>query len=168
MKPYQTNEANTYLAEEITSYVGEVQSEYNLTSTSKISRFSDFFRNKMLVVHSIRMGVPFTLYNEIQKTTPFTEDEWAEFLNISLKTLQRNRKEKGFRFKPIHSEKILELAEVNEIGAAVFDSREQFHQWLKTPVYALGNELPYDLLKDSYGKELVLDELNRIENGVFA
>ena len=49
----------------------------------------------------------------------------------------------------------------------MFDSTEQFYLWLNTPSYALGNLKPAELLKDSYGKELVMGELNRIEQGIF-
>ena len=64
--------------------------------------------------------------------------------------------------------KIIELAEVTNYGKEVFDSTEQFYLWLNTPSYALGNLKPTELLKDSYGKELVMGELNRIEQGIFA
>ncbi len=67
----------------------------------------------------------------------------------------------------IHTEKIIELAEVTNFGKKVFDSNEQFYLWLNTPSFALGNLKPAKLLKDSYGKELVMAELNRIEQGIF-
>jgi putative toxin-antitoxin system antitoxin component (TIGR02293 family) len=70
-------------------------------------------------------------------------------------------------FKSLQSEKILELAEVTSLGAAVFDTEEQFYLWLSTPSFALGNLKPIELLKDSYGKEMVINELNRIDQGIF-
>jgi putative toxin-antitoxin system antitoxin component (TIGR02293 family) len=89
-------------------------------------------------------------------------------LNLSKKTLQRHRNEDDFFFKPIHTEKIIELAEVTNFGKEVFDSEEQFYLWLNTPSFALSNLKPAELLKDSYGKELVMSELNRIDHGIFA
>ncbi len=129
--------------------------------------FSDFFDHKMLVVATIRRGIPYELFEAIQSITPFDENEWADYLNVSTKTLQRHRKEKNYRFKAIHTEKIIELAEVTNLGHEVFDSKDQFHLWLITPSYALGNLKPSELLKDSYGKEMVMGELNRIEHGIF-
>lgn len=130
--------------------------------------FADLFDNKMLIIHTIRKGIPFELFSAIENITPFSEAEWAEYLSISTKTLQRNRQSKNFRFKPIHTEKILELAEVTHFGNEVFDSTDQFYTWLSTPSYALGNLKPSELLKDSYGKEMVMAELNRIDYGIFA
>lgn len=130
--------------------------------------YSEFFENKMLIIHAIRIGFNYQLFNEIQELTPFSEDDWAAYLNMSKKTLQRHRKEENFLFKPIHTEKIIELAEVTNFGTAVFDSQEQFYLWLNTPSFPLGNLKPAELLKDSYGKELVMGELNRIDHGIFA
>jgi len=59
------------------------------------------------------------------------------------------------------------LAEVTQLGETVFDSQEQFYNWLKRPNQALGNMKPLELLKDSYGKELVVNELTRIDQGIF-
>lgn len=137
------------------------------TKTEDIS-FSDFFENKILIINAIREGIPYDLFDKIKDVTPFTEDDWATYLNVSKKTLMRHRNETDFSFKPIHTEKIIELAEVTRLGKEVFDSTEQFYLWLNTPSFALGNLNPAELLKDSYGKEMVMNELNRIEHGIFA
>lgn len=152
----------------INQFAREVEASYNLDSRNKEFTYANFFQNKMLIIHAIRKGFPYSLFSEIQKITPFSEKDWAEFLNISAKTLQRHKNEKGYYFKPIHTEKIIELAEVTQFGKEVFDSPRQFYSWLNTPSYALGSLEPIELLKDSYGKELVMAELNRIENGIFA
>jgi putative toxin-antitoxin system antitoxin component (TIGR02293 family) len=130
--------------------------------------YSGFFENKMLIIRTIREGISYSLFSKIKSVTPFTEDDWAEYLNLSKKTLLRHRNETDYFFKPIHSEKIIELAEVTNFGMEVFDSTEQFYLWLNTPSFALGSLKPAELLKDSYGKELVMAELNRIEHGIFA
>ncbi|WP_415830580.1 antitoxin Xre/MbcA/ParS toxin-binding domain-containing protein [Gillisia limnaea] len=152
----------------INNYARDVEASYRLNLPDNEFTYSDFFQNKMLIIHAIRKGLPYSLFIEIQKLTPFSEEDWADFLNISVKTLQRHKKEEDYYFKPIHTEKIIELAEVTQFGKEVFDSPEQFYSWLNTPSYALANLKPAELLKDSYGKELVMAELNRIEHGIFA
>ena len=129
--------------------------------------YTSFFQNKMLIIHSIRQGFPYKLFSFIKNLTPFTEEDWASYLNLSVKSLQRYKKDTTYHFKPIHTEKIIELAEVTNFGMRVFDSKEQFYSWLNTSSYALGNLKPAELLNDSYGKELVMAELNRIEEGIF-
>lgn len=138
----------------------------DLGNTSKLS-FVDFFQNKMLLIKAIRKGLPYKLFNQIKLFTPFTDTDWAEYLDLSLKTLQRYRDDKNFYFKPIHTEKIFEIAEVTNFGIEVFGSPAKFYSWLNTPSYVLSNNKPAELLRDSYGKEMVMAELNRIEHGIF-
>lgn len=157
----QVNEALQMYARQISPYPLETLQYTDMHS-------SDFFANKMLVIRTIREGLPYSLFQKIKDIAPFTDEDWADYLNISSKTLQRHRKESQFQFKPIHTEKIIELAEATHLGNAVFDSMQQFYQWLHTPSYALGNIKPFELLKDSYGKELVMAELHRIDEGIFA
>ncbi len=130
--------------------------------------YENFFDNKMLVIHSIREGFTYDAFHKVKEVTPFSDNDWADYLNLSLKTLQRHKKEEDFRFKPIHTEKIIELAEVTQMGNKVFEDTQLFYQWLQLPSMALGNMKPAELLKDSYGKEMVIAELNRIEHGIFA
>lgn len=54
------------------------------------------------------------------------------------------------------------------LGNEVFEEAVQFKLWLQTPNYALGNMQPLELLRDSYGKEMVMAELHRIDHGIFA
>lgn len=133
----------------------------------KIS-FADFFKDKMLIVQAIRKGLPYRIFNQIKSFTPFSDSDWADYLDLSTKTLQRYRDEVNFSFKSIHTEKIIELAEVTNFGMEVFGSSEKFYSWLNSPSYALNGLKPSELIKDSYGKEMVMAELNRIEHGIFA
>lgn len=129
--------------------------------------FSEFFTNKLLMISLIREGIPYSLFHLIQLYTPFSEADWSDFLNMSTKTLQRYKQADKI-FKPIQSEKIIELAEVTNAGLDVFGNMEKFRLWLQTPSFALGGAKPMELLKDSYGKEMVLGELNRINHGILA
>ncbi len=58
------------------------------------------------------------------------------------------------------------MAEVTNIGKEVLGKIEKFKLWLDTPNFALGNLKPMELLKDSYGKELVISELTHINHGI--
>jgi putative toxin-antitoxin system antitoxin component (TIGR02293 family) len=132
--------------------------------TRSITYF-DFLSDKMLMILVIREGVPYSLFNLIQHFTPFSEDDWAELLDISTKSLQRY-KQTSKSFKSLQSEKIIEMAEVTKVGLDVFGDMEKFKLWLETPNFSLGNLKPIELLKDSYGKELVISELTRINYGI--
>lgn len=133
---------------------------------TKIS-YREFLSDKMLMISAIRNGIPYSLFALIKDITPFTEDDWATLLNLSTKSLHRY-KAGSKPFKPLQSEKIIEMAEVAKVGTEVFGDPEKFRLWLNTPSFALGRTKPIDLLQDSYGKELVLRELTHINHGIFA
>jgi putative toxin-antitoxin system antitoxin component (TIGR02293 family) len=128
--------------------------------------YEKFLEDKMLMIVAIRAGIPYSLFDLIQNYTPFSDSDWSNFLDISTKSLQRYRTSQVHHFKPIHSEKIIEMAEVTKVGLDVFGNIEKLKLWLNTPSYALGKLKPIELLKDSYGKEMVIGELNRINHGI--
>ncbi len=162
-----TSNITTRLDKEISSIVKRSGFRKKFISTTKDITYSDFLSNKMLMIFVIRAGVPYSLFNLIQHYTPFTDDNWADFLDISTKSLQRY-KQTSKSFKSIQSEKIIEISEVTNVGLDVFGDMEKFKVWLETPNFSLGNLKPLELLKDSYGKELVISELTRINYGILS
>jgi putative toxin-antitoxin system antitoxin component (TIGR02293 family) len=155
----------TKLDKEITSIVKRSKLDNRFLTEKNTITYSDFFTNKLLMIFVIRAGVTYNLFNLIKHSTPFTEQNWAEFLDISAKSLHRY-KQTSKSFKPIQSEKIIEMAEVTNVGINVFGDMEKFKLWLETPNFSLGNLKPIELLRDSYGKELVISELTRINYGI--
>ncbi len=153
------------LDKEITSIVRRSQIDKRFLFSKSEITYSDFLSNKLLMIHIIRKGIPYSFFNLIQHYTPFSETDWASFLDISTKSLQRY-KQSSKSFKPSQSEKIIELAEVTNVGLDVFGDMEKFKLWLDTPNFSLGKLKPIDLLMDSYGKELVIAELTRINYGI--
>lgn len=153
------------LDKEISSIIKLSNFDKAFTTTKKDITYSDFLSDKMLMISVIRQGVPYSLFNLIQDFTPFTEDNWADFLDISTKSLHRY-KQTSKSFKSIQSEKIIEMSEVTKVGLDVFGEMEKLKLWLETPNFSLGNLKPLELLKDSYGKELVISELTRINYGI--
>jgi putative toxin-antitoxin system antitoxin component (TIGR02293 family) len=127
----------------------------------------DLLNDKFKLVELIQAGLSFSIFEKIRTIFPFTLQDWSSFLDISPKSLQRYSNEKR-AFKPIHSEKIIELTEVMVFGFEVFEDMDKLRSWLNTPSFALGHKKPLDLIKNSYGKELVMRELIGLEHGIFA
>lgn len=154
------------LDKEISNIVRHSTFDIKCASNTKNITYSEFLSDKLLIICVIREGVTYSLFNLIQLITPFTEDNWANFLDISTKTLQRYKQDSKKRFKSIQSEKIIEMSEVTKVGLDVFEDMDKFKLWLETPNFSLGNLKPLELLKDSYGKDLVIGELTRINYGI--
>jgi len=149
----------------IASFIRQEIKKFHFGTKSVIT-YEGFLSNKMLIIEAIKAGIPYSLFDLIKHYTTFTENEWAGFLDISTKSLQRYRDTTGHYFKSLQSEKIIEMAEVTKTGLDVFGDREKLKLWLNTPNFALGNLKPIELLKDSYGKELVMGELTRVSHGI--
>lgn len=119
-------------------------------------------------VDLIRRGIPFAMFKQVREESPFSLEEWAVFLDISLKSLQRYIKDTSHVFKASHTEKIIEIGEVLSLGHEVFGDLDKFYTWCTRENLTLGGHTPLDLIRDSYGKQWVMDELHRIDHGVFA
>ena len=158
---------NIQLRRELKKYVKNTEFENQFSSKKSDLTLSNFLNNKLLIVYTIRKGIPYSIFALIKDYTPFSFTDWAEYLNISGKSLTRYS-QSDKTFKPIHTEKIIELAEVTNLGLEVFGDDNKFKLWLETPNYALGKQKPFELLKDSYGKEMVMGELTRIDQGILA
>ena len=156
-----------HLNRELRDIIQNLDFEDTYFNKVKEINFTEFLNNKLLIVLLIRNGIPYSFFSLIKELTPFSLNDWADYLDISRKSLIRYQNQDK-AFKPIHTEKIIELAEVTKLGHEVFGNDEKFRLWLETPNYALGNLKPFDLLRDSYGKELLIGELTRIEHGILA
>ena len=114
------------VAEEMATYVTSLP-RYSRYPTLKGVPLTRFFSDRMMVVDVIRQGIPTSLFMSIKEMAPFSDQEWSDFLDISLKSLQRYKKESHYVFRSIHSEKIIELMEVTAVGLEVFDKGEDLY-----------------------------------------
>jgi len=106
-------------------------------------------------------------FTKIADDTPFSLTEWANYLQLSERTIQRNQKEKK-SFQPIQSERIVELSMLYQYGVEVFGDKDNFNIWLNSKSISLGGRTPKDLLDTKFGISMVKDELGRIEHGILA
>lgn len=128
----------------------------------------ELFTHPLELSRIIQAGLPYTLFAIIRDRSVLSEREWSHILDISEKTLSRYAKEgPEFRFRRYQSEKILDVAQVTDLGLAFFDSPEAFRQWLETPNYQFRDRKPLDMLSDTHGSALICDELSRMEHGIF-
>ncbi len=114
-----------------------------------------------------RKGIPYKLFEEIVNTNSYSLKDWSKFLHLTERTIQRYKKEKK-KFEPIQSERIIDIAKLQLKGTELFGSNEIFGEWMNSKIIALGNIRPIELLDNSFGIEMLMDELGRIEHGVLA
>jgi putative toxin-antitoxin system antitoxin component (TIGR02293 family) len=138
----------------------------NLEEPAIAYTFSDD-KSIFRLIDAVRNGLPYTLFNKLLDSIPFSLSEWSQYLHLSDRTIQRIRKEKK-TFDPVSSERIVEIIRLYNYGTGVFGNKENFDSWLETINLALGSIVPKSLLDTSFGISLLKDELTRIEHGVLA
>ena len=115
------------------------------------------------LIDRIRGGVKKTDWKQLIYNLDSTEKEFENILPASISSMQK----KSVYGKET-SERIYEVARLYGLGYEVFDSKEDFKSWLKTPSRALGNKIPFELLDSSLGFEMVEKEINRIQYNVYS
>lgn len=119
------------------------------------------------IINTVREGLRYTIFQKIAKKMPFTMVEWSQYLHISDRTMLRYKNDNA-AFDALQSDKIFQLSLLYDKGVEVFGEGAFFNIWLDTNNIALGGAKPKDLLDNSFGINLLNDELLRIEHGVLA
>ena len=118
---------------------------------------------KMELIDRIRVGVKKDDWKQLITSIGSTEREFEYILPSSISSMQK---------KSVYgretSERIYELARLFGLGYEVFDSKDDFKEWLMTPTRPLGNKKPFDLLDSSIGFEMVENEIIRIKYNVYS
>jgi len=132
-----------------------------------MTQFNSKLIDPVELIKLSRKGITMSLFEEIVKSYSYTMKEWSRFLHLTERTIQRYKKEKR-KFESIQSERIIEIAKLQKKGKEVFDSEIFFNEWMNSKIIALGNIRPIELMDNSFGIDMLMDELGRIEHGVLA
>lgn len=140
-----------------TSNVSDNAVAYHVTNYSN--------QNPHTLLRVIRDGISYEEFDKIKERSSLTLAEWANYLNLSERTLMRYAKNAENLDKST-SERVIEIAMLQERAMDVFGSLEVFNQWLNSPVRALGNAMPKEYLDSSIGIQILNEVMGRIEHGI--
>lgn len=119
------------------------------------------------MIKLVREGISYDDFLVFFKNIPFTEKEWADYLGISTRTLDRYRNGSK-NFPPKQSERIIEIKRLLDFGENVFGDHDNFMAWMSMQNIAMGGVVPKKLLDTTIGINMVYDQIGRIEHGVLA
>lgn len=114
----------------------------------------------------IRGGLKSKSVDSFIEHSSLTKKQVSRMIHISERTLQRNSPDKLIDTST--SERLIELTRLFHKGISVFNNKEKFITWLNRPNKSLDNQLPIELIETNLGIDLVIDELLKIEHGVFS
>jgi putative toxin-antitoxin system antitoxin component (TIGR02293 family) len=118
------------------------------------------------LIEKTRQGLPRRSIDFLSKALDIKPIDLSAHLPVTWRTIQRYEADK--RLSPDLSDHIVQIARVYQRCTEVIKDRQLAVKWLKMPIRGLGNEVPLDLLDTNTGVQLVLDELGRLEQGVFS
>lgn len=118
---------------------------------------------KLELIDRIRTGVKKDDWKQLIEYIGAKEKEFEFILPTSISSMQKKKV-----YGRETSERIYEISRLFGLGYEVFDSPENFKEWLLTPSKTLGNKKPFELLDSSLGFELVENEIVRIQYNVYS
>lgn len=133
------------------------------TLTDFVDGNSSSPQTKLKIIHAARNGVSRSDLKKFSLRVALPITKISEIVPASYSTLaKKNNYDKEV------SERLFEIAEVYSKGFEVFGDEKKFTRWLHKANLAIGGTTPFSLLDTSYGVQLVLNEIERIDYGIFA
>ncbi|MGZ8559760.1 MAG: type II RES/Xre toxin-antitoxin system antitoxin [Chitinophagaceae bacterium] len=123
-------------------------------------------RNESDFIDMIRKGIPKKSIDNLVEKTGIPVNEMAVLMRLSDRTLRRY--DPQTLLNPEQSERVVEISRLYSRGEDVFGNLDNFKEWMNSSVMALGNIKPKTLLDTSLGIDILMNELGRIEHGIFA
>lgn len=112
---------------------------------------------------AIRKGFPQAVVKEVMYAAGITLKELATSLDLSLRSLQRRRREG--RLARYESDRLYRLARIVALTKYYLGNEEAASRWLKRPNRALGGRTPLELIDTELGARAVENVLGRIAFG---
>ena len=124
-------------------------------------------RSVLRLIETSRKGVDLDTFDAFASEFPFDLSDWSKILHISERTIQRYRRDKK-KLDSIHTDRLLQIMILLNKGVEVFGNSNNFMTWLNSINIALGGITPISLLDNTFGINMVTNELIKIEYGVLA
>lgn len=124
-------------------------------------------KSELELIPLVRAGIPYKALEIASASLEVSLDEIASALGLARRTLSRRKSGKR-KLTSEESERVLRLIRVSARAEEVFGDRQAAREWVRAPSRALGMQPPQALLDTDIGTEAVLDELGRIEHGVYS
>ena len=113
----------------------------------------------------IRKGIPYAKVRLVKAALNLTDNEFADYLGISLRTLQRKRTSHG-KLSLSEGDRLFRIAKIFALAAQVLESEDMARKWLHRQQRGLGGRVPIQVIQTETGAAEVEDLLEKIEYGV--
>lgn len=115
----------------------------------------------------IREGFPVKAGDRLKAALNLTDNQLADTLGLSPKTLQRKKKAHE-RLSRIESDILFRNARILAIATEVFEDEKRAAEWMRKPQFGLGGRVPFEMIQTEAGAREVENLLGRMEYGVYS
>ena len=137
------------------------------TVAETMVQYQTMYSNPVALLSNSKKGLSAQVALDFISVSGFTYDEFQDTFKTTVKTIQ-NYFVQDLKLDASLSEKLLKSFALFKLGIEVFGSVGAFHNWLNTPAYGLGNQVPFALMDTFTGLSLIEEELARIAHGDLA
>jgi putative toxin-antitoxin system antitoxin component (TIGR02293 family) len=120
----------------------------------------------MDLINLSRHGIRKSSLKSLAGYLGITMEKMSSLVHSSHRNIQR--KDEDELLDTLKTEKVLELAAFIKRGIDVIGTEDAFKEWVHSPIVALGNRKPIDFLDTTFGMQMALKVLGRLEQGVFS
>ncbi len=166
-QPSLNEDESLFASDTMTHYQPSSFNPVLLTFAKKPSEVSQIApKGAGSLISLIKSGITRKSLDDLIFATGLTLSEMADCMHLSERTLRNYTP--ATHLGPDPSERAIEIALLYERGKEVFGSLESFKKYMDVPVLALGNNKPKYYLDTSVGINFLMEELGRIQQGIFA
>lgn len=116
--------------------------------------------------HLAQEGLPKQALVIFMQKINLDERRLFSYLDVTRRTIDNYKPHERLRL--YISDRLIHLAELYVKGKEIFDSFENFNEWLNRPSVDLQGEKPVDRINTRKGIDELLQVLGRIEHGILA
>lgn len=119
------------------------------------------------VIYQVDKGVHIKQFDLLLQKSGFQKQILAGLLGLDPRTIDNYRKQ-GKKFRALEGELLLKLDMLFDVAGSIFESVEDFRQYLDSPVHTFDQKKPIAFLNTCTGVDLVMQALQRIAHGYVA
>lgn len=129
-----------------------------------VSQVGQVVNSDIDLITITRKGLPKSVVYSICEVLAISMDRLSDLLHISHRTLQRKADDDLLTVS--NTEQIFEIADVVSKGIEVFDTLDNFRNWLHSTPYIFNGQKPLDFLDTKFGIQYVKNIIGRIAHGI--
>lgn len=143
-----------------------VRAEYAARGEVILADRPEFALTPFEKMQIVEEGISKKALEKLKEKSGLDYDQLSRLLNVSRTTLIALKGKA--KFNTDISDKILGLADIYSYGYEVFEDHSRFNEWIFRPNGALGGQSPFELLRNSFGREEVKNLIGRIDHGIYS